>query len=267
VLLLVLEEGGEGLIGSGLELGGSPELGGEVSVGLGESVVNSEDVVTNGTGLTGRSGVSIVDTSEGKNLLGGVGSNETSTTGSRDDTEEDGTALAGDLAGDGVGSTELGTPVTTTDRDEVKLGGDDSTTDGTSSFLGATNTNTDVTVVITDNDPGLEAGLLTGRRSLLHGADLHNLILELVAKEVVDDLSLLDREREEEDVIEGLDLLVLHETTELGARNPLLLLVTATTASTARTARATATAFETSIETTTVRFSSVRHNRSAVRKR
>jgi len=71
---------------------------------------------------------------------------------------------------------------------------------------------------------------------------------------------LLDRQREQEDVFERLDLPLLHETTELGARHPHILVVAAASASTSASASAiaasaitataiTATAFTTAAET------------------
>lgn len=68
---------------------------------------------------------------------------------------------------------------------------------------------------------------------------LHNLILEL-GQEEVDNLVLLDGERVQVDLLHGLDLSGLYETTELGDRLPLLLVTLA--ASTASTTASTATA-------------------------
>ena len=67
----------------------------------------------------------------------------------------DGTALAVDLAGDGVGLTELVTPVAATDWDDGELGQDDGATDGGGDFLGALDTKTDVAVLVTDGDNSL----------------------------------------------------------------------------------------------------------------
>jgi hypothetical protein len=51
-----------------------------------------------------------------------------------------------------------------------------------------------VTLGVTDDDDGLEAGTLTGTGLLLDGLDLHDLVLKL-GQEEVDDLVLLDGER------------------------------------------------------------------------
>lgn len=118
-----------------------------------------------------------------------------------------------------MGLTKGGTPVTSADGDDGELGEDDGATDGGGDFLGALDTKTDVTVEVTDGDECLEAGALAGTGLLLDGHDLHDLILEL-GQEEVDDLELLDGEREEVDLLHGLDLAVLHETTQLGDGNP-----------------------------------------------
>lgn len=239
------------------EDGRSPEVRGEVGVGVAHAVVSGMEEVTHGTGLTLGGGVSILNTGEGEELLDSVSGNDTGTTGSRDDTETDGTALSRDLARNGVGSASTGAPVATTNGDEVELSVDDGTADSAGGLVGTTNTKTDVTVHITDDDPGLETSALTRGGLLLNGRDLHASILKVVLEEVVNDLVLLDLEREHEDLVNGLDLAVLHETTELGAGNPSLLLVTATTAS--ATGAITLTLLKTRCESTTGSLSSAAH--------
>jgi hypothetical protein len=54
--------------------------------------------------------------------------------------------------------------------------------------------------------PHLEARALSGARLLLHGHDLHDLVLERGAQEELDDLVLLDGHGEEVDLLHGLDL-------------------------------------------------------------
>lgn len=71
-----------------------------------------------------------------------------------------------------MGSTQVGTPVTTTDGDDAQLGDDDSSTDGSGNLLGGLDAETDVTLRVTDNNDGLEAGTLTGTGLLLDGLDL-----------------------------------------------------------------------------------------------
>lgn len=87
-------------------------------------------------------------------------------------SDGDGTALAALLDGQGVRQTKVGTPVTAANGDNAELGDDDSRTDGSSDFLGGLDTETDVTLGVTDDDDGLEAGTLTGTGLLLDGLDL-----------------------------------------------------------------------------------------------
>lgn len=71
-----------------------------------------------------------------------------------------------------MGSTEVGTPVTTSDGNNAELSDDDGGTDGSRDFLGSLDTETDVTLGITDDNDSLEAGTLTGTGLLLDGLDL-----------------------------------------------------------------------------------------------
>lgn len=87
-------------------------------------------------------------------------------------SDGDGATLAGLLDGDGVGSTQVGTPVTTTDGDDAQLGDDDGGTDGGGNLLGCLDTQTDVALGVTNDDDGLETGTLTGTGLLLDGLDL-----------------------------------------------------------------------------------------------
>jgi hypothetical protein len=87
-------------------------------------------------------------------------------------TDSDGTTLAGLLDGQRVRLTEVGTPVTATDGEDSELGNGDSGTDGSGDFLGGLDAETDVTLAVTDEDDGLEAGTLTGTGLLLDGLDL-----------------------------------------------------------------------------------------------
>lgn len=115
--------------------------------------------------------------------------------------------------------TKSRTPIPATDGDDRKLSKDDGTTDSSGDFLGALDTKTDMSIVISNDDEGLEASALTGTGLLLHRHDLHNLILQF-GKKVVNNLILLDGKREQIDLLNGLDLVILDEATQLGNRNP-----------------------------------------------
>jgi len=245
----LLKEVSEFLVRSLGEQGLGPQVRGEVRVGVTDGSEGSLDKVTEGTGGTAGGSVTVGDTGKSEELLGGRGSDDTGTTGSRDQTSEDGTALSGDLARNGVGFTEVGSPVTTTNRDDGELGEDDGTTDGGGNFLGALDTETDVTVRVTNDDESLETGTLSSTGLFLDRHDLHHLVLK-VRQEVVDDLVFLDGEREKVNLFDGLDLAVLHETTELGARNPFLLFVL-TSASTSTAATSSTSATSAASESTT----------------
>lgn len=201
-----------------------PEVRSDDGVGLHESLVGSTGEVTDSTGSTGGLSVDILDTSEFEETLDSGSGNDTGTTGSGDKTDHDGTSLRGNGTVEGVRLTDVGTPVTTTNGDDVELGSVDSTTDSESDFLGGLDTETDVTVFITNDNEGLEGGTLTGGALLLDGLDDKNVFTHLVFRdEVVNDLSFLDGERVEEDLFEGRNLTILDHTAELGGRNPFVL--------------------------------------------
>jgi hypothetical protein len=147
-------------------------------------------------GGTGRGSVDVGDTSQLTETLDGGGSDKAGTAGGGNETDGDGTALSALLGGQRVRLTKVGTPVTSSDGNDGELGDNDSGADGGRDFLRSLDTETDVTLGVTDEDDGLEAGTLTGTGLLLDGLDLHDLVLEL-GQEEVDDLVLLDGERVE----------------------------------------------------------------------
>lgn len=98
-------------------LGLSPEIGGQIQVGLFKSVEGGSDEVSLGSGLTLRTGVDITNTGHLQDLLGGGGSNDTSTSGGGDKSNSDGTAFSGNLGGDGVSVTDLVSPIASSDGD------------------------------------------------------------------------------------------------------------------------------------------------------
>lgn len=221
-----------------------PELGTEVSVGRSEGVEDSLDEVTHGTGVTSTGRVAIGDTSHAHQLLSGRGGNKSGTARGRDQTNGNGTTLSGDLARDGVGKSGSTSPVSSSDRNDIKLGGSDGSTNGRSNFRRALDSKTNVSVGISNGNKGLESGALTGRGLLLDGHDLHDLVLELVLQEVVDNFGFLDRDGEKEDLFDGGDLSFLDQTSKLGDGDPDVLVTSssasASSASAASTASSTA---------------------------
>jgi len=202
-----------------------PQIGSQESVGLQKTLEGSLHEVSKGLGgATGRS-EHIFDTSELQDLLRHTGSDNTRAPGSRDKSHGDRATLSGNLARNGMGLANLVTPVSTTNRDNRELGKNDSTTNSSSNFLAALNAKTDMTVIVTDDNEGFEPGTLSGAGLLLHGHDLHDLVLECASEEKLHNLVFFDREREEVDVLEGLDFSVLYESAELGDGHPFLLLV------------------------------------------
>ncbi|RRR12065.1 hypothetical protein CVV73_27200, partial [Enterobacter hormaechei] len=71
---------------------------------------------------------------------------------------------------------------------------------------------------------------LTSAGLLLHRHNLHDLILQRGANEVVHNLALLDGHGEQVNLLQALDFALLHQTAQLGARHPLLLLILTPTA-------------------------------------
>ena len=160
-----------------------------------------------------------------ENLLGLGLSDNTGTSGTRDKSDSHGAALTGDLAGHGVGVTDLVTPVTFSDGGDVELGVSDGTLDSSLDFLVAFLSESDMSGTVTDQDNSFEAGSLTGSGHLLHGLELHNFLLKLILKEIVDNLAFFNWDGELEDFFKGLDLAVFDKTAELGDGLPLIELV------------------------------------------
>mmetsp|Transcript_12047 Transcript_12047/g.17552 ORF Transcript_12047/g.17552 Transcript_12047/m.17552 type:complete len:272 (+) Transcript_12047:237-1052(+) len=232
-----------------------PEFRAEVAVGVTEGVEDSLDVVTHGTGVTTCRRVAVINTGHVQKLLTSRRRNKSGSARSRDKTHTNRTTLSSDLAGHSVGHTTLTSPVSTTDRSDIKLSRGDSTTDGSGNLRRALYTKTNVSLAVANGNESLETGTLTSRRLLLDRHDLHDLILELVLKEVVDDLGLLNRKGEEKDLLNGTNLSFLHKTTKLCYGNPnvFIAVATASTATTATTATVTTSASASTKTSTLVR--------------
>ena len=230
-----------GVVGlNGESLG--PQIWGKVLIGLLEGLVGGLKEVLSSSGMTRGLGVAILDTSEGDHLLGDGGADDTGTSRGRHELDENGSALAGDLAWHGMDVTDLVTPIAATDGDESELGGDQSALDGNLDFLGDLDAETDVASHVTDGDNSLEAGTLTGLGLLLNGDDLHDIVLEGVIRlldELVDDLGLLDGDGVSVDLLKRVDVIGLYESAELGLGDPFILGGTTTATGTASAATAT----------------------------
>eukprot|EP00618_Florenciella_parvula_P002131 CAMPEP_0119500684 /NCGR_PEP_ID=MMETSP1344-20130328/22750_1 /TAXON_ID=236787 /ORGANISM="Florenciella parvula, Strain CCMP2471" /LENGTH=291 /DNA_ID=CAMNT_0007536793 /DNA_START=334 /DNA_END=1210 /DNA_ORIENTATION=- len=223
------------------ELGRLPERRLEVAVRLAQGEEDRLDEVAHRAGVAARRGVAVVEAGHGEELLRGRGGDEAGTARGRDEAHADRAALAGELLRHGVRGAGVLAPVAEADRDEVHLGRDDAAADRGGDLLGALVAEADVALLVTDDHVGLEAEALASRGLLRHRLDAHDLVLEGLAAEEIDDLVLGNAHREEEDVLEGLDLALLAKAAELGARHPLVLVVASASAS-ASAATATVTA-------------------------
>merc|ERR1719367_719446 len=210
------EEVGVLLVGRLLEHGLLPQVGSQEGVGLRDGGISCLSEVSKSSGGTSSRGVAILDTGHLQQLLGHRGGHNAGTTGSGDQTHPNRTTLASHLGWDGVGFTDLITPESPPDWDNGQLSEDNSSSDGGGHLLAALDSQSDVPVVVADGNKSLEPGPLTGTGLLLDGHNLHDVILERGAQEVVDDLELFDGQREQVDLLQRLDLSVLDQTAELG---------------------------------------------------
>lgn len=182
-----------------------PQVWGQESVVSLQGVVGSLQEVLSGSGLSGTSGVAIFNTSEVEEFLGDWGSDNSYTLGSWNKPNLDRSGLSGHLAGNSMDVSDLVSPVSSSDWDDVELGNLQTVLDGNLHFLGNLDSQTDVSVLVSDSDDGLESGSLSSSSLLLDGHDLHDFVTE-VLDEVVDDLVLLDWEGVGVDLFEGFDL-------------------------------------------------------------
>lgn len=222
-----------------------PKIWGQESVCLLQALEDSSAEVFSGSGLTDTGGVNIIDTSELQDLLGYLSGNTTGTSWSWDESDDGRTALSLYLAWDGMDTTDSGTPVASSDWDDVVLGIKKGTLDGNLNFLGDLDTDTDVTLSVTDGNDCLESGSLTGLGLLLDGEDAHNLVGELVlgvSNKSVNDWCFLDWDGVGVDLFKTVDLSVLHESSELGEWVPFFLETSSTTASSAEATSASSSA-------------------------
>ena len=227
------------------EVGLWPEIWGKESVGFLKALEYGSAEVLSSSGLTSTGCVDIIDTSELQDLLGDSSGNATSSSWGWDHSNVTGTALSLNLDWDGMDSTDSGTPKSSSDWDKVDLGIEEGTLNGDLDLLGDLDTDTNVTLSVTDGNDGLESGSLSSLGLLLDGEDAHDLVGELslgVGEESISDWGFLDWDGVGVNLLEGLDLSVLDESSELGEWSPLFLLssssswATASSTSTASTA-------------------------------
>jgi len=210
-----------------------PKIRLQVTVCVPQSVEQGLDKVTHGPGVTPGGGVAIINTSHAQEALPGGGGHQTGTTRSRDEPDPDGSALTRHLRGDSVGHGCIPSPVPASDGGNIELSAEDGTSDGGGHLGGALDTKADMSRSVADSHKGLKSRALSSRTLLLNGHDFHDLVLELVLEEVVNDLGLLHGDGEEEDLLNAADLALLHEAAELSHRDPHVLLAVATATSAA----------------------------------
>jgi len=212
-----------------------PEIWGKESIGLLQALEDSSAEVFSSSGLSDTSGINIIDTSESQDLLGDLSGNATGTSWGWDKSDDSGTALSLYLSWDGMDTTDSGSPVTSSDWNDVVLGIKKGTLNGNLDLLGDLDSNTNVTLSVTDSNNSLESGSLTGLSLLLDGKNAHNFIGKLVfglGDKGVDDLGFLDWDGVSIDFLKGLDLVVLNKSSELGEWSPLFLESTSSSSST-----------------------------------
>jgi len=197
------------VVGSSSKVGLLPQVGCQKSVSLAQSSECGLDEVSKGLGGSLRRGKDVLNTGELQNLLGGSSSDDTSSLGSGDHSHSNGTTLSGNLGGDGVGKSDLVSPISSSNGNDRELGQDDGTSDGCGNFLRALNAKSAMALLVSNNDESFKSGSLTSSSLLLDGHDLHDFVLQL-GEEVIDDLVLFDGERVEIDLFQSSDSLVLH---------------------------------------------------------
>eukprot|EP00968_Pinguiococcus_pyrenoidosus_P014170 scaffold1282_cov251-Pinguiococcus_pyrenoidosus.AAC.83 len=216
-----------------------PQVRGQEAVGLAEREEYRLDEVAHGTRVAARAGVAVLQPGQRQDALGGRRGHQARTTGRGDEPHADGAALAGHGRGHGVRVPELPPPVPTAHGDERQLGVADGSADGGGHLLGALDSKPHVAIFVAHGHEGLEPRPLARSGLLLHGHDLHDLVLELGAQEVVHDGRLLDGHAEQVDLLQRRDLVVRHQAAQLGARHPGIIIPITPTPTTAPTPTST----------------------------
>ena len=120
-----------------------------------------------------------------------------------------------------MGAADFVAPISLSDGDDVEFGHGDGAFDGTLDLFVAFPSESDVVPLVSDDGVGFEAGPLTGLGLLLDGLDLHDLFLDVLGQEGINDFLLLDGDGESEDIVDVVDFLALDQSSEFGDGFPL----------------------------------------------
>ena len=246
-LLLAIEvvrEGNEWMI---LNLGLIPLVWGKELVGSLDGLVCGNEEVEGGLGVAKGGSEEILKASHLKEFLGNRASDNARSTRGWNETHADGTALAGNCVRDSMWLADLVAPEATAHWKDGEFGINSSALDSVGNFGSSLDAEADMALEVTNSGYGLKAGTLAGTGLLLDWHDLHDLVLQILTKEMLYNLSLFDWDGMVEDLFDGLYLTRLDKAAKFGAWLPSsLLLTTAETAwATARTTAVTAAHFTT----------------------
>jgi len=157
-----------------------------------------------------------------KNLLSFRLSNDTGTSGARDKSYSDRSTLSGHFAGHSVRVTDFVTPVTFSDRGNIKFGVSNSSLNSALDFFVTFLSESDVSDEVPDQDNSFEASSLTGSGHFLDRLELHDFFLKFILEEVVNNLAFFDGDRELEDFFKRLDFSVFDETAQFSHGLPFI---------------------------------------------
>jgi len=111
-----------------------------------------------------------------------------------DQSDSNRSTFTSDLTWDSVDISDLVSPISSSDWDNVELGVLKTILNGDLDFLGDFDTDSDVSILVSDSNNGLESGSLTSSSLLLDRHDLHDFVTEIL-EEVIDDLVFFDWQR------------------------------------------------------------------------
>jgi len=155
-----------------------PKIWGQISIGLSEGIECGLDKVSKSLGASTRGGEHIIDSCEGQNLLWDSGGDNSSTTRGGNKTKTNRSTLASDFGWDSVRSSDLISPISSSDWNHREFGQNDSTTNGCGNFFGTFNSKTQMSVVISNNDKSFESGSLSCSGLFLYRHDLHYFVFQ-----------------------------------------------------------------------------------------